>query len=48
MWDTFVVLARLGSQCVEAYVISMAGSASDVLAVELLKREACRKVQSSS
>ena len=44
VWDTFVVLARLGSQCVEAYVISMASRASDVLAVELLKREACRKV----
>ena len=46
VWDTFVVLARLGSPCVEAYVISMASSASDVLAVELLKREACRKVGS--
>ena len=44
VWDTFVVLARLGSPCVEAYVISMASHASDVLAVELLKREACRKV----
>ena len=44
VWDTFVVLARLGSPCVEAYVISMASRASDVLAVELLKREAGRKV----
>ena len=46
VWDTFLVCARLGTQCVEAYVISMAGAASDVLAVELLKREACRKVSS--
>ena len=48
VWDTFVVMARLGTQCVEAYVISMAGSVSDILAVELLKREACRKVRASA
>lgn len=30
----------LGRQCLSAYVISMATRASDVLAVELLQREA--------
>lgn len=44
VWETFLVCARLGTQCVEAYVISMASCTSDILAVELLKREACRKV----
>lgn len=32
--------AVLGRQCLSAYVISMATRASDVLAVELLQREA--------
>ena len=44
VWETFLVCTRLGPQCVEAYVVSMTSAASDVLAVELLKREACRKV----
>ena len=38
--DTFRVAAELGPTCLGAYVISMAHSASDVLAVELLQREA--------
>ena len=38
--DTFRVAAELGTTCLGAYVISMAHSASDVLAVELLQREA--------
>ena len=32
--------AELGAESLSAYVISMANSPSDVLAVELLKREA--------
>ena len=42
--DTFKVAAELGSESLGAYVISMAHTASDVLAVELLKREACHLV----
>lgn len=38
--DTLKVSATLGRQCLSAYVISMATRASDVLAVELLQREA--------
>lgn len=38
--DTLKVAAQLGRQCLGAYVISMATRASDVLAVELLQREA--------
>lgn len=38
--DTLKVAASLGRQCLSAYVISMARRASDVLAVELLQREA--------
>ena len=38
--QTFQVAAELGSQSLGAYVISMAKKASDVLAVELLQREA--------
>jgi len=38
--ETFRVVAELGRQSLGAYVISMCGSASDVLAVELLQREA--------
>ncbi len=38
--QTFQVAAELGNQSLGAYVISMAHSASDVLAVELLQREA--------
>lgn len=39
--NTFKVAADVGAEAVSAYVISMATNASDVLAVELLKREAC-------
>lgn len=39
--NTFMVIAELPSDCFGAYVISMATSPSDVLAVELLQRE-CR------
>jgi len=38
--DTFEVAAELGTEVLGAYVISMARTASDVLAVELLQREA--------
>ena len=38
--STFQVAAELGSQSLGAYVISMAKNASDVLAVELLQKEA--------
>ncbi|KAJ6850892.1 phosphoenolpyruvate carboxylase 2 [Iris pallida] len=37
--DTFHVIADLPSDCFGAYIISMATSPSDVLAVELLQRE---------
>jgi phosphoenolpyruvate carboxylase len=43
--DTFRVAARLGSDSLGAYVISMAQKASDVLAVELLQKEARAQVQ---
>ncbi|KAK9078200.1 hypothetical protein SSX86_002257 [Deinandra increscens subsp. villosa] len=42
--DTFHVLAELPSDCFGAYIISMATSPSDVLAVELLQRE-CRVIK---
>nr|XP_043628772.1 phosphoenolpyruvate carboxylase 4-like [Erigeron canadensis] len=38
--DTFRVSAELGSDSLGAYVISMASNASDVLAVELLQKDA--------
>ncbi|KAL6542324.1 Phosphoenolpyruvate carboxylase 4 [Orobanche minor] len=38
--DTFSVAAELGSDSLGAYVISMASNASDVLAVELLQKDA--------
>ena len=38
--DTFSVAADMGGESLSAYVISMARKPSDVLAVELLKREA--------
>ncbi|XP_010477919.1 PREDICTED: phosphoenolpyruvate carboxylase 4-like isoform X2 [Camelina sativa] len=38
--DTFRVAAELGSESLGAYVISMASNASDVLAVELLQKDA--------
>lgn len=43
--DTFKVAAELGPESLSAYVISMATNASDVLAVELLKREAALVVR---
>jgi phosphoenolpyruvate carboxylase len=43
--DTFRVAARLGSASLGAYVISMAQRASDVLAVELLQKEARSQVR---
>lgn len=42
--ETFRVAARLGSDSLGAYVISMARKASDVLAVELLQKEARSQV----
>lgn len=42
--DTFRVVAQLGRCSLGTYVISMAKSASDVLAVELLQREAQMQV----
>uniref|UniRef100_A0A5B6ZF21 phosphoenolpyruvate carboxylase n=1 Tax=Davidia involucrata TaxID=16924 RepID=A0A5B6ZF21_DAVIN len=38
--DTFRIAAELGSDSLGAYVISMASNASDVLAVELLQKDA--------
>lgn len=38
--DTLCVAAEMGPESLSAYVISMATNPSDVLAVELLKREA--------
>ncbi|KAK6931440.1 Phosphoenolpyruvate carboxylase, partial [Dillenia turbinata] len=38
--DTFRVAAELGSDSLGAYVISMASNASDILAVELLQKDA--------
>jgi phosphoenolpyruvate carboxylase len=38
--DTFRMLARIPSDSLGAYIITLASKASDVLAVELLKREA--------
>ncbi|XP_027365929.1 phosphoenolpyruvate carboxylase 4-like isoform X3 [Abrus precatorius] len=38
--DTFEIAAELGSDSLGAYVISMASNASDVLAVELLQKDA--------
>ncbi|CAN4125209.1 unnamed protein product [Withania somnifera] len=38
--DTFKIAAELGSDSLGAYVISMASNASDVLAVELLQKDA--------
>ncbi|XP_019176313.1 PREDICTED: phosphoenolpyruvate carboxylase 4-like [Ipomoea nil] len=38
--DTFRVAAELGSDSLGAYIISMASNASDVLAVELLQKDA--------
>ncbi|KAI3763916.1 hypothetical protein L2E82_13914 [Cichorium intybus] len=38
--DTFHIAAELGSDSLGAYVISMASNASDVLAVELLQKDA--------
>ena len=42
--STFQTAAELGSQSLGAYVISMAHDASDVLAVELLQKEALMTV----
>ncbi|KAA8531705.1 hypothetical protein F0562_006578 [Nyssa sinensis] len=39
--DTFRIAAQLGSDSLGAFVISMASNASDVLAVELLQKDAC-------
>lgn len=38
--DTFCTAAEMGPESLSGYVISMATNPSDVLAVELLKREA--------
>lgn len=42
--DTLKVAARLGRGSLGAYVISMTKGASDVMAVELLQREAKMQV----
>jgi hypothetical protein len=42
------VASEVGNESIAAYVISMATSASDVLAVELLKREALHVVGSNT
>lgn len=43
--DTCRVVAQIGPGSLGAYVISMAKGASDVLAVELLQREAMYQVR---
>ena len=43
--DTFRVAVQMGAESLSAYVISMARHPSDVLAVELLKREAAYLVR---
>ena len=40
MIDTFSIASDMGAESLSAYIISMARNPSDVLAVELLKREA--------
>ena len=39
-WDTFKILASQPKECLGAYVISMTSSASDILSVMLLQKEA--------
>ena len=40
VWSTFKVLSQEPSECLGAYVISMTASASDILSVNLLQKEA--------
>ena len=40
VWNTFKILADEPKECLGAYVISMTSSASDILAVSLLQKEA--------
>jgi phosphoenolpyruvate carboxylase len=40
VWSTFNILAKEPSECLGAYVISMTSSASDILAVSFLQKEA--------
>ena len=40
VWSTFNVLAKEPSECLGAYVISMTSSASDILSVSFLQKEA--------
>ena len=40
VWSTFKILANEPSECLGAYVISMTNSASDILTVSLLQKEA--------
>ena len=40
VWDTFNVLSKEPSECLGAYVISMTSSASDILSVSFLQKEA--------
>jgi phosphoenolpyruvate carboxylase len=46
--DTFRVAAQLGHQALGAYVISMASSPSDILAVVLLQKEAALQATAAS
>ena len=39
-WNTFKLLAKTPNECLGAYIISMTSSASDILAVMLLQKEA--------
>ena len=43
--DTFAVMSEVGAEALGGYVISMATHASDVLAVQLLQREAVHMVR---
>ena len=40
MWSTFKTLSNEPPECLGAYVISMTNSASDILAVNFLQKEA--------
>ena len=39
-WETFKLLAKTPKECLGAYIISMTSSASDILSVMLLQKEA--------
>ena len=40
VWQTFQMITKLPEECLGAYIISMASSVSDILAVLILQKEA--------